>query len=194
MLAVTRLRPCFPDSTRKSATTLSSSLFAVHITIFSMDRWVTVTKSSTAGRVKNDTKDTKRVSARHHPYARSGVADVDDATQSSTWKEQWNPDVSAALSPSLLKHVFAHQPFRVRAQLSKNGKAPTQARLTKHLLNTLSDSSNPITHSDIYRRTGTTYLCSHPLVALNCACQFTLLLRRLATSMAKEGEPLPPRG
>jgi hypothetical protein len=36
---------------------------------------------------------------------------------------------------------------------------PSPAAITKRLLNTLSDESNPITHSDIYERSGVHYAC-----------------------------------
>lgn len=44
--------------------------------------------------------------------------------------------------------------FRILAPLLKGGATPSSSALTKHLLQTLPDESNPITHSDIYHRTG----------------------------------------
>ncbi|KZT12565.1 uncharacterized protein LAESUDRAFT_640306 [Laetiporus sulphureus 93-53] len=41
---------------------------------------------------------------------------------------------------------------RFVAPLLKDGAKPSSAALTKHLLSTLTDSNNPITHSDIYER------------------------------------------
>jgi hypothetical protein len=43
---------------------------------------------------------------------------------------------------------------RLLAPLLKDGEKPSSSALTKHLLSTLSDEANPITHSDIYSRTG----------------------------------------
>lgn len=50
-------------------------------------------------------------------------------------------------------HLIPCRPIRILAPLLKNGASSSSA-LTKHLLQTLPDESNPITHSDIYHRTG----------------------------------------
>ncbi|KAI0347192.1 hypothetical protein BDW22DRAFT_1322121 [Trametopsis cervina] len=42
---------------------------------------------------------------------------------------------------------------RLLAPLVKDGEKPSSSTLTKHLLRTLADEANPITHSDIYSRT-----------------------------------------
>ncbi|KAH9938267.1 uncharacterized protein B0H18DRAFT_8595 [Fomitopsis serialis] len=42
---------------------------------------------------------------------------------------------------------------RILAPLFKDGATPSSSALTKHLLHTLPEKSNPITHSDIYHRT-----------------------------------------
>ncbi|KAN0097470.1 hypothetical protein V8E55_001916 [Tylopilus felleus] len=44
---------------------------------------------------------------------------------------------------------------KLSAPLAVGGKEPSSSTITKHLLNTLSDSSNPITHSNIYERSDT---------------------------------------
>ncbi|KAF8450543.1 hypothetical protein L210DRAFT_842820 [Boletus edulis BED1] len=44
---------------------------------------------------------------------------------------------------------------KLSAPLSAGGKKPSSSSITKHLLNTLSDSSNPISHSNIYERSDT---------------------------------------
>ncbi|KAH0839912.1 hypothetical protein J3R83DRAFT_864 [Lanmaoa asiatica] len=44
---------------------------------------------------------------------------------------------------------------KLSAPLSADGKKPSSSMITKHLLNTLSDNSNPITHSNIYERSDT---------------------------------------
>lgn len=41
------------------------------------------------------------------------------------------------------------------APLKKDGTSkPSAGEITRHLLNTLADESNPITHSNIYERSG----------------------------------------
>ncbi|KAG6378712.1 hypothetical protein JVT61DRAFT_12984 [Boletus reticuloceps] len=54
-------------------------------------------------------------------------------------------------------HVRLYQltPASLSAPLSAGGEKPSSSSITKHLLNTLSDSSNPITHSNIYERSDT---------------------------------------
>ncbi|KAI0723173.1 hypothetical protein C8Q76DRAFT_615315 [Earliella scabrosa] len=47
---------------------------------------------------------------------------------------------------------------RILAPLIKEGQAKSSSPLTKHLLSTLGDKSNPITHSDIYQRSD--HICS----------------------------------
>jgi hypothetical protein len=44
---------------------------------------------------------------------------------------------------------------RYLAPVMNDSGKPSTSALTKHLLNTLSDDSNPITHSDIGKRSGT---------------------------------------
>ncbi|KAF8842685.1 hypothetical protein BDN67DRAFT_925686 [Paxillus ammoniavirescens] len=44
---------------------------------------------------------------------------------------------------------------RLSAPLYVDGKKPSSSAITKHLLKTLSDESNPITHSNIYERSDT---------------------------------------
>ncbi|KAI6047437.1 hypothetical protein EDC04DRAFT_622229 [Pisolithus marmoratus] len=44
---------------------------------------------------------------------------------------------------------------RISAPLYSEGKKPSNSEVTKHLLRTLSDESNPITHSNIYERSDT---------------------------------------
>jgi hypothetical protein len=44
--------------------------------------------------------------------------------------------------------------YRYLAPLFKNSNKPSTTALTRHLLNTLSNESNPITHSDIGERSG----------------------------------------
>ncbi|KDQ64641.1 hypothetical protein JAAARDRAFT_201949 [Jaapia argillacea MUCL 33604] len=96
-----------------------------------MDRWVTVTKPSTS-RVQDQEKN--RTKYRYNPY---GVSKSNE-TQFEDWKEkEQTPKIPAPLS---------------------EGSKPSPATLTKHILNTLTDESNPITHSDIAQRTE--HICS----------------------------------
>ncbi|KAI6035126.1 hypothetical protein F5J12DRAFT_917819 [Pisolithus orientalis] len=44
---------------------------------------------------------------------------------------------------------------RISAPLYSDGKKPSNLEVTKHLLRTLADESNPITHSNIYERSDT---------------------------------------
>ncbi|KIJ70093.1 hypothetical protein HYDPIDRAFT_35527 [Hydnomerulius pinastri MD-312] len=44
---------------------------------------------------------------------------------------------------------------RLSAPLYADGKKPSSSEITKHLLKTLADESNPITHSNIYERSDT---------------------------------------
>ncbi|KAG8218627.1 hypothetical protein J3R82DRAFT_4291 [Butyriboletus roseoflavus] len=44
---------------------------------------------------------------------------------------------------------------KLLAPVSVDGKKPSSSTITKHLLNTLSDNSNPVTHSNIYERSDT---------------------------------------
>ncbi|KAF9226598.1 hypothetical protein BS17DRAFT_775871 [Gyrodon lividus] len=44
---------------------------------------------------------------------------------------------------------------KLSAPLYADGKKPSSSAITRHLLNTLSDESNPITHSNIYERSDT---------------------------------------
>lgn len=57
--------------------------------------------------------------------------------------------------------------YRILAPLVKEAQAaaqpkPSSSALTKHLLNTLKDESNPITHSNIYQRSGMSFTTLSP--------------------------------
>ena len=61
--------------------------------------------------------------------------------------------------------------FRILAPLLKKGEPaaqpkPSSRALTKQVLNTLKDESNPVTHSDLYLRSGTFYRVSEHTVHL----------------------------
>lgn len=67
--------------------------------------------------------------------------------------------------------------------LEQSGGKPSAAALTKHLLNTLSEESNPITHSDIYERSGGLFFRERrTLLTLH---QIIYRQPRLAISVAK---------
>ncbi|KAH7931247.1 hypothetical protein BV22DRAFT_1027479 [Leucogyrophana mollusca] len=94
-----------------------------------MDRFVTVTKPSAAGRARKDASG--KAALKYSPYTTT-KPDICDHTYASADKKRL-----ARLREPLLKRDV--------------GK-PSSSAITKHLLNTLGDESNPITHSDIYER------------------------------------------
>lgn len=103
-----------------------------------MDKFVTIIKPSTARTLAatagetaggKQQKQKPRPAYRYNPYTNP----EDNKRQPGDWKEKRR--VENLLAP-----------------LVKNGVKPTRDVLTKHLLNTLTDESNPITHSDIAQR------------------------------------------
>ncbi|EPT03682.1 hypothetical protein FOMPIDRAFT_1046716 [Fomitopsis schrenkii] len=96
-----------------------------------MDKFVTVTKPAN-NRATNADKDEakERVKYRYSPY---GVRKSDEQ-RFEQWKDKKKTE-------------------KILAPLLKGGATPSSSALTKHLLQTLPDESNPITHSDIYHRT-----------------------------------------
>jgi len=94
-----------------------------------MDKWVTSTKPLPIGRVTNDDKQKQRTKLRYNPY---GV-NKSNEKKFDAWKD---------------KKKFE----KILAPLQTKLGKPSSSALTKRLLSTLSDESNPITHSDIYER------------------------------------------
>jgi len=92
-----------------------------------MDRFVTVTKPS-ASRVASGEKE-KGPTLRYNPY---GVSKSNER-KFDRWKEK-------------------NRTEKILAPLLKDGIKPSSSAITKHLLTTLPEESNPITHSDIYQR------------------------------------------
>ncbi|KAH8105954.1 hypothetical protein BXZ70DRAFT_1061388 [Cristinia sonorae] len=97
-----------------------------------MDKFVTVIKPSTqrAETTGKATKDPQKPSALYAPYD----ATKKDTRKPNNWRDRQKTE-------------------KLIAPLLKNNAEPSAAAITKHLLSTLSDESNPITHSEIYTRT-----------------------------------------
>ncbi|CCL99427.1 uncharacterized protein FIBRA_01445 [Fibroporia radiculosa] len=93
-----------------------------------MDKFVAVTKPSTSRALGDQLQ--QRKTYRYNPYS----ARKADEQKFANWKDKKRTE-------------------KILAPLLKEPEAkPSSAKLTKHLLNTLQDESNPITHSDIYHR------------------------------------------
>ncbi|KAI0071082.1 hypothetical protein K474DRAFT_1669400 [Panus rudis PR-1116 ss-1] len=105
-----------------------------------MDKFVTVKKST---------------STSFYTQAQGGKApkEKQHATHKFTPYETRNQDgtytKSKFMDPTQKRREASE---KMLAPLIKDGKMPSRKALTKHLLNTLADESNPITHSDIYSR------------------------------------------
>ncbi|KAI9001444.1 hypothetical protein BD414DRAFT_474646 [Trametes punicea] len=100
-----------------------------------MDRFVTVKKPCPV-RLEKDEDKKERQKFRYNPY---GVSKANER-KFEDWKDKKRTE-------------------KILAPLRKEGQnKPSSAALTKHLLNTLRDESNPITHSDIYQRSD--HICS----------------------------------
>ncbi|TFK55901.1 hypothetical protein OE88DRAFT_1652417 [Heliocybe sulcata] len=96
-----------------------------------MDRFVTIKKPATRRpSTGNPEKAKTRPSFRYQPY---GVSKSEERSY-----EEWKA---------------TKRTEKILARLSKDGEKPSSSALTKHLLNTLGDESNPITNSDIRHRT-----------------------------------------
>ncbi|KAI0353537.1 hypothetical protein OH77DRAFT_1427229 [Trametes cingulata] len=100
-----------------------------------MDKFVTVKKPSTSVRPeKSDPKERQKF--RYNPYSVSQSKE----RKFEDWKDKKRTE-------------------KILAPLRRDGQGkPSSSALTKHLLNTLGDESNPITHSDIYQRSD--HICS----------------------------------
>ncbi|KAI0663305.1 hypothetical protein C8Q70DRAFT_957422 [Cubamyces menziesii] len=99
-----------------------------------MDKFVTVKKPSSIRTDKNEDKGRQKF--RYNPY---GVNKTNER-KFEDWKHKKRTE-------------------KILAPLLKDGQSkPSSSALTKHLLNTLKDDSNPITHSDIYQRSD--HICS----------------------------------
>ncbi|PIL37036.1 hypothetical protein GSI_00728 [Ganoderma sinense ZZ0214-1] len=108
-----------------------------------MDKFVTVKKPTTAricGGKQDATNKTGRQKFRYNPYgvSRSNERKFED------WKDKKRTEKILA-------------PLKKEAQAEAQPK-PSASALTKHLLNTLKEESNPITHSNIYERSD--FVCS----------------------------------
>ncbi|KAI0368149.1 hypothetical protein BV20DRAFT_969753 [Pilatotrama ljubarskyi] len=100
-----------------------------------MDKFVTVKKPNSSVRTeKSGPKERQKF--RYNPYAVSRAKE----RNFEDWKDKKRTE-------------------KILAPLKKDGQSkPSSSALTKHLLNTLGDDSNPITHSDIYQRSD--HICS----------------------------------
>ncbi|KAG1752652.1 uncharacterized protein EDB91DRAFT_1103689, partial [Suillus paluster] len=103
-----------------------------------MDRFVTVIKPARSSKEKEKCTN----STRFTPYPISKLKtqkNVPDAMLKSNYPE------AVAQDKARLRQLMA--------PLKKDGTSkPSAGKITKHLLNTLADESNPITHSNIYER------------------------------------------
>ncbi|CDO71329.1 hypothetical protein BN946_scf184908.g87 [Trametes cinnabarina] len=100
-----------------------------------MDKFVTVKKPSSLRPEKDDGKK-ERQKFRYNPY---GVSKSNER-KFEDWKDKKRTE-------------------KILAPLLKEGQSkPSSSALTKHLLNTLREKSNPITNSDIYQRSD--HICS----------------------------------
>ncbi|KZT19275.1 hypothetical protein NEOLEDRAFT_1159150 [Neolentinus lepideus HHB14362 ss-1] len=97
-----------------------------------MDQFVTVKKHATTRQAPDVEKEKTRPSFRYQPY---GVSKSKERSY-----EEWKA---------------TKRTEKILARLPKDGEKPSAPALTKHLLSTLGDESNPITHSDIRHRSGT---------------------------------------
>ncbi|TCD70825.1 hypothetical protein EIP91_001515 [Steccherinum ochraceum] len=98
-----------------------------------MDKFVTVKKSSTTTQQPGAGKAAKDID-KPRPLFTPYDVKKRDARKPNNWK---NKEMAE----------------RLIAPLLESGQKPSKTALTKHILATLSDESNPITHSDIYTRT-----------------------------------------
>ena len=103
-----------------------------------------ISKPSLAGRAtRNDNTATKLASAlKFKPY-------------DTTSREKQRIKQSATSSFRIIVSSLMLGCCRYLAPVMNDSGKPSTSALTKHLLNTLSDESNPITHSDIGKRSGT---------------------------------------
>ncbi|KAI0832300.1 hypothetical protein BC628DRAFT_1414614 [Trametes gibbosa] len=95
-----------------------------------MDKFVSVKKPSSVRHDKDDVKKQERQRFRFNPY---GVKSANER-KFEDWKDKKKTE-------------------KILAPLLKDGQSkPSSSALTKHLLNTLGEESNPITNSNIYER------------------------------------------
>jgi hypothetical protein len=120
-----------------------------------MDKFVTVIKPARSS-LKEKEKCTN--SSRFTPYPASKPKNFPDEMSKSNYPEAVAQDkarLRQCVSLNLLAFLPTVAPYRLLAPLKKDGTYKPSAReITKHLLNTLADESNPITHSNIYERSG----------------------------------------
>jgi hypothetical protein len=102
-----------------------------------MDKFVIVGKRSSVGRATNDR-------AKRHK----------DFKPYDTKKHNEKPRVEKSEAVDFHVPVSDLMSPRYLAPVMKDTDKPSSSALTKHLLNTLSHESNPITHSDIGKRSG----------------------------------------
>lgn len=115
-----------------------------------MDNFVTVKKPSSVRHDKDDAKKQERQKFRYNPY---GVSSSKERNFED-WKDKKKREKSVH-SICGYKRSLKFEPSRILAPLLKDGQSkPSSSALTKHLLNTLGDKSNPITNSTIYERSG----------------------------------------
>lgn len=114
-----------------------------------MDKWVIVGKSST-GRASNDDKKKKRTELRYSPY------NIDKSKEKRFCEEKDYKHSEKCVMGVFLSFRISNRYLDsgLRAIRADPGGRPSSVALNKHLLTTLSDESNPITHSDIYERSG----------------------------------------
>lgn len=117
-----------------------------------MDNFVTVVKSSTRTLSQGDKqpKAEERGDRRWKPYSTRSL----ERRAPTDWKEKKRVERQAPPETIAQSQTDNAVGRRLLSPLIKDGEKPSTSALTKRLLSTLSDESNPITHSDIYTRTG----------------------------------------
>ncbi|KAI0650318.1 hypothetical protein C8Q79DRAFT_1006597 [Trametes meyenii] len=112
-----------------------------------MDKFVTVKKPTSVRPEKDDGRERQKF--RYSPY---GVSKANERKYED-WKDKKKKErILARLQKD------SDVGGKSEDQSGPSGKKPSSAALTRHLLKTLGDESNPITNSDIYQRSD--HICS----------------------------------
>ncbi|KAI0677124.1 hypothetical protein C8Q78DRAFT_1065749 [Trametes maxima] len=104
-----------------------------------MDKFVTVKKPTSIRPQKDDGRERQKF--RYNPY---GVSKANERKY-----EDWRYEKK---KERILARLHKDTEGKPEDQSGPVKQKPSSAALTKHLLNTLGDESNPITNSDIYQR------------------------------------------
>lgn len=116
-----------------------------------MDRYFPVISSASGSSLRkpNEEKDKKREALKYQPYT---------SKRPSSKTDLWVPFVPSNILIRS-KNILAR--LKLQDELQGNGVKPSPNSITKFLLATLSDESNPITHSDSRDRAGQAlYYCA----------------------------------